>query len=307
MESIMAYRKSARKFSKLLWSFFRAMLFIGLGFVLLYPIIYMLSVAFRPVEQMSDPSVIWISKSFTLNNFKEVFQVMDMPRTFFNSVIISIVSAMLQVMSCTLTGYALARFKLKESGIVFFIVLFSIIVPMQTLTVPTYLTFKNFSFFGLFPVNLLNTMGVYFLPAALGMGLKSGLFIFVLRQSFKGLPTELEEAAKLDGCGVFGTFIRIMIPLSVTTMLTIFIFSVVWHWNDYYYGTMYMSGIKTLATSLANLQMSLKSIGIEIFDPFELVTRLQSGSFVLIVPVLTLYIFIQKKFVEGVERTGITG
>ena len=300
-------RKKIKKISASLWSFFRAMLFIGLGFVLLYPILYMLSIAFRPVEQMSDPSVIWIPKSLTLQNFREVSEVMDMPGTFFNSVIIAVGAAVLQVASTALTGYALARFRLKECKILFFIVLFSIIVPAQTLAVPTYLIFKNFSFFGLFKINLLNTMGVYLVPAALGMGIKSGLFIFVFRQFFKGLPTELEEAAKLDGCGVFGTFTRIMLPLSTTSMLTIFIFSVVWHWNDYYYGTMYMSDVKTIATSLATLKMSLKSIGVEIFDPYELVTRLQSGCFILIVPVLILYIFVQKKFIEGVERTGITG
>ena len=118
---------------------------------------------------------------------------------------------------------------------------------------------------------------------------------------------ELDEAARIDGCGAFGTFVRIMVPLSRPSYLTVFLFSLVWHWNEYYTSTMYMGAIPTMATALASLKMSLKAQDVQIFDPFELVTRLQSGCFLMIMPLLIMYIFLQRFFIEGVERSGITG
>ncbi len=205
-----------------------------------------------------------------------------------------------------------------RNTLLFAIVIFSIIVPMQTLILPTYAGFKNFDIFGILGlvntvsgvdlrVNLLDTLWVYILPSLFGMGIRGGLFVFIFRQAFRGMPKELEEAAAIDGCARFKTFYRIMVPMSGSTYLTVFLFSFVWHWNEYFYSTMYMGSVKTLATGLATLSLSLKAVGVQIFDPFELTTRLQAGCFIMIVPLLVMYIFLQKYFVEGVERTGITG
>ena len=310
--------RAVKKGTAILWAFFRTMLFIGLGFVLLYPLIYMVSIAFRPVSDLSDPSVIWIPKSLTLENFPAVLSAMNFPKSFFITLLIAGVCPVLQMISCSLAGYGLARFRLPERNVLFAMVIFTIIVPIQTMNIPMYVQFKSFDFAGILKLagsiagkelrpNLLDTLGVYFLPSMLGMGIKSGLFIFVFRQFFRGLPVELEEAALIDGCGVFRTFTKVMLPISGPSYLTVFLFSFVWHWNEYYYSIIYMSGIRTLATGLATLNLSLKSEGVQIFDPFELVTRLQSGCFVMIVPLLLLYIFMQRYFIEGVERTGITG
>ena len=301
-----------------LWSFFRAMLFVGLGFVLLYPVLYMISVAFRPVSELSAPDIVWVPKTLTLSNFRDVFKVMEVKTTLFTTVFISLGSALLQIASCSLAGYGLARFDFKERKLLFAVVVFTVIVPMQTLTLPTYANFRQFDVLGIgfllekitgqsIRPNLLGNMLVYFLPSAFGMGLKSGLFIFIFRQFFKSLPMELEEAALIDGCGAFKTFLKIMVPGAGGAFLTVFLFSLVWHWNEYYYSVMYMGNVKTLATALASLRLSLRSIGVEIFDPMALVTRLQSGCFIMICPLLILYIVLQKYFVEGVARSGITG
>lgn len=313
-------RRHARltRAGKRAWSVFRCLLFIGLGFVLLYPILYMVSVAFRPVEELNDPSVIWIPKTLTLANFPAVMEAMGMPRTLLMTILIAFGSPLMQMVACSLAGYGLARFRFPERGLWFGVVIFTILVPLQTLAIPSYINFKYFDCFGLFGLihtlggpdlrmNLLNTVWVYFLPSLLGMGLKSGLFVFVFRQFFRGLPTELEEAARIDGCGAFQTFARIMVPISGACYLTVFLFSLVWHWNEYYYSNLYMGGLPTMATSLASLKMSLKAQGVQIFDPFELVTRLQSGCLLMVTPLLLIYIFLQRYFIEGVERTGITG
>ena len=311
-------RHITKRAGRILWSAFRLFLFVGLGFVLMYPLLYMISVAFRPVVELSDPSVIWIPKTLTLENFYPVLKAMDFPRSFLVTLFLALVCPLFQMASCSLAGYGLARFRLPERGLLFVIVLLTIIVPIQTLNIPMYIQFKQFDILGVLKLggmitgselrpNLLDSIWVYLLPSLLGMGLKSGLFIFVFRQFFKGLPVELEEAALIDGCGVFRTFLRVMLPISGPSFLTVFLFSFVWHWNEYYYSVMYMSGIQTLATGLASLNQSLKIEGVQIFDPFELVTRLQSGCFIMIVPLLIVYLIMQRYFIEGVERTGITG
>ena len=292
-------RKHQTKLLRFVWSFFRALLFIGIGFVLLYPILYMVSIAFRPTAEITDPGIIWIPKTFTLENFPTVAKVMQFPGSLYNTLYVSIVSAVLQLVSCSMAGYGLARFKFKENKLLFGIVIFSIIVPMQTITIPTFLQFKD--------LGILNTEWVFFLPSMLGMGLKSGLYVFVFRQAFKGLPGELEQAALIDGCGPYQTFLRVIIPNSGGVYLTIFLFSFVWHWNDYYYSFSYMATKRTMATALATLRTSLQSAGVEVYDPFELVTRLQVGCLLMIVPLLLIYIVLQRYFVQGVERSGITG
>lgn len=306
------------KVARFMWSVFRTMIFIGLGFILLYPVIYMLSIAFRPVEEVMDPGIVWIPKHLTLDNFKTTVKVMDYPVALFNTVTIGVFSAMMQVVSCAVAGYGFARFKFKERNMLFALVLFTILVPPQTITIPTYLQYKNFDVLGILgfigrltgngiALNLLDSRLAFYLPSLLGMGIRSGLYIYVYRQFFRGMPKELEDAALIDGCGAFKTFTRVMLPNAKAVILTVFLFSIVWHWNDYYHAAMYLSSKLTIATSLANLRQSLKTQGINIYDPFMLVTRMQMGSLLTILPLLILYTFTQKHFTESIERSGIVG
>jgi multiple sugar transport system permease protein len=179
--------------------------------------------------------------------------------------------------------------------------------------------FKNFDFFGInwligkitggpTSMNILNTRFVFYVPSLLGMGLKSGLFIYVYNQFFRGLPKELEDSALIDGCGAFRTFTSIMMPNAKPVLLTVLLFSIVWHWNDFFYSSMYLDQQPTVATALAGLSQSLGKIrGLNIYDPYELVTRMQAGSLIAILPLLLMYIFLQKYFTESIERTGIVG
>lgn len=300
------------------WSIFRTLLFIGLGFILLYPVIYMLSIAFRPVSEVMDPGIVWIPRHLTTENLATTFKVMNYPEALLNTVSIGVLSALLQLASCAVAGYGFARFQFRERKLLFAMVLFTILVPPQTITIPTYLQFRNFDVFGILgligslsghdlTLNLLDTRFSFYLPSMLGMGIRSGLYIYIYRQFFRGMPAELEDAAMIDGCGPFATFTRVMLPNAKAVILTVFLFSVVWHWNDYYYAAMYLGSKLTIATSLANLRQSLKTQGINIYDPFMLVTRMQMGSLLSIFPLLVLYSFTQKHFTESIERSGIVG
>lgn len=300
------------------WVIFRFFLLIGISFILLYPVIYMLSMSFRVPADVTDPSVVWIPKHFVLQNFKDVIKVMKYPEGLMNTAVVSVVSAVLQVISCSLTGYGFARFQFKERNVLFVIVIMTLIIPPQILSIPLYAQFKEFDIFGILGllsnltglelrINLLNKFWVFYLPSLFGQGIRAGLYILVFRQFFKGMPAELEEAALIDGCGSFKTYLKIMVPLTRGAMLTVFLFSMVWHWNDYFYSFMFVSSKRMLSTTLATLRNSLVQIGVDAFDPFMATTYVQAGCLLTILPLLIIYIFTQRYFTESIERTGIVG
>ena len=199
----------------------RAIFLISMCFVILYPILYMISMAFRTAEDIYDPTVIWIPKTFTTENFKEVFEMMDYFPKLLKTVEISVIATILNVMICAFAGYGFARFRFKGKGLLFGFVLFTIIVPPQSISIPMYIGYKNFDFLGIgtligyitgtpLTANLLNTDMVFYVPALLGAGIKSGLFIYIFRQFFRNLPKELEDAACIDGCSIPRTYFNII-------------------------------------------------------------------------------------------------
>ncbi len=308
------------------WPIFRFLILFGLGFVIMYPLLFMLSTAFRPNAQMSDPSIVWLPKSFTLDNLKQTAQVMKydvwnwaspLDNTIVNTIVLNVVSSVLQVVTCSITGYGFARFKFKGRNLFFAIVILMIIVPPQITTIPLYLQFAYFKLFGIIPLyggdgkplSIINSGLTMYLPAMFANGIKAGLFIYIFRQFFRGLPKELEDAAYLDGCGPFETYIKIMVPNAKTSFLTVFLFSIVWYWNDFYVSSSFFTESHTVALMLKNLDANLQQ---QLFDGQSVSVRqiivwLESGCLLSITPLLIMYIFLQKYFVEGVERSGLTG
>lgn len=329
-----AYLRRKAILSKV-WPFFRFLILFGLCFVILYPLIYMFSTAFRPNVQMTDPSVIWLPKSLTMSNMIDVWDAMDFGPTLLNTLKLNIVCSLLSVVVCALTGYGLARFNFKGKGICFAVVIMQIIVPPQITVIPLYLQWAFFKGFGLIELaakmgattflgmriqtmtdgsgdlyaSMINNPIVMYAPALFVNGIKSGLFIFIFRQFFRGLPIELEDAAYLDGCGPFKTFIRIMVPNAASSFLTVFLFAIVWYWNDYYVSSTFFTQNHTVALQLRKLSDTLDQT---IFSGNQVGTRkkivwLESGCLLSIAPILVMYIFLQKYFTEGLARSGLTG
>lgn len=316
------------------WPIFRFFILFGLCFVILYPLIYMLSTAFRPSAQMTDPSVIWLPKSFTLSNIKDVWEIMDFGPTLLNTVLLNLVCSLLSVVVCAVTGYGFARFNFKGKGILFAIVIMQIIVPPQITVIPLYLQWAFFKCAGLVKlvaatgaktflgiaikwsddrtqtyISLIDHSIVMYAPAIFANGIKSGLYILIFRQFFKGLPKELEDAAYLDGCGPFKTFIRIMVPNAASSFLTVFLFAIVWYWNDYYVSSTFFINNHTVALALQKLSSTLDA---QLFNNAQVGTRkkivwLESGCLLTIAPILIMYCFLQKHFTEGLERSGLVG
>lgn len=312
--------KLSNKIAKIAYSVFRILLLFGLSVIVLYPLMYSVSVAFRSAQDLYDPLVIYIPKHFTFDNIIESIKYLKYWSALLNSSILCLLCSFLQVISCSLVGYGLARYNFKGKGLVFTLVLVLIIVPPQTISVPNYVNFRYFdpvglgAFVSLFTgkpswLNLIDTNWSFFIPATFAMGIRSGLFIFIFRQFFRGMPKDLEEAAYIDGSGQFKTFLRIMVPNAGGAYLTVTLFSIVWYWNDYINTSSFLANANTVSYNLYKLTGSLnyimkyekglnQSLGI---------VFLQSGVLLTILPMLIMYIILQKYFTESIERTGIVG
>ncbi len=290
------------------WPFFRTLILIGLSFVILYPLIYMVSCTFRERGDMNDPTVMWIPRHYTLDVLKETVQAMDFWNTLKNTLILNIGCSLVQVISCAITGYGFARFSFKGKKLLFGIVIMMILVPPQVVSLPLY---SQFRFFGIgdLTVNLIDSMATMYLPALTANGIRAGLMILIFRQFFRGLPRELEDAAYIDGCGPLRTFIQVMAPNAASAFLTVFLFSVVWYWNDYYVSSTFFTNTRTIALMLQNLDTELK---VRLFNsatadvsPREQIVWKEAGCLISITPILIMYVCLQKYFTEGIERSGI--
>lgn len=307
---------------KIMWSVCRFLLIFALSFVILYPVIQTISKTFMPMEQYSDLSVVWIPKSLTLENLKNAVEAMDFYRSLAMTLILCVSASALQLVSCSLAGYGFARFKFPLREPLFLLVILTIIIPSQIIFLPTFMEYRFFDFFGIsriialftgenyveYTFNLVNTMATFWIPSALGVGLRSGLFIYIFRQAFRNIPTALEEAAQIDGCGQWGTFLRVMLPNVKTSAITVFLFSMVWHWNEYTLTRTFFPGKNAplavkLKTAIEALQSSNDTRG-----DMALQMGVSYASVLLfLLPVTLLYVFAQRYFVEGIETTGITG
>lgn len=298
---------------------FRMVLLIGIAYVILLPLIHRLSSAFMSLEDLYDQSVRWIPRTPTLRNFKLMWEHMEYVQSFARSFFLATMTSVLQLVTCAMVGYGLARFKFPGSNVIFGLAVFTLVIPPQLIMVPAYLNFRFFDFLGLLksqPLNLIGTYWPFILMGLTGTGFRCGLYIFIMRQFFKGMPRELEEAAYIDGAGVFTTFWRVMIPGAIPGLITTFLFSFVWQWNDYLYVTTFMAGRSFLPQALEgaatkvhraiNEADALASTSGFLDDHFYSLIN-NAGMILVIVPLLILYIFLQRYFVESVERTGIVG
>ncbi len=312
-----AAKKRSKRAGRIVFSVFRGVFLFSLCLVLLYPLLIMLSISLRVPIEIFDPTVVWIPKSFTLDAFKLAWQYLDFPTMFFNTFIISVVGTACQLVACVLAGYGFARFQFPFKKLLFGILLLTIIVPTQITSIPTMLYYVDFDFFGLGQIAriftgepatmaLTNTFWAYFLPALTGAGIRSGLFIFIFIQFFRGLPSELSDAAYIDGCGRFRSFLQIMLPLSGAAILTVTLFSLVWYWNDDLISALHFDGLRTVSIVLQNIKNELNAASTN-RDELAMIPQIQAAALISLTPLLALYIVLQKYFTESIERTGIVG
>lgn len=294
---------------------FRWALIIGLLYLFLFPILYMLITAFQSVNSASDPTVVWLPKQLSLDGFRGAIKYLDYWKSAAETLIITVFSTVSMLISCSMAGYGLARYKFPGQKISLALAILIIVVPPQLLFPSTYVMYRFFDFSGILSIfgvsfNLLNTPWTFILPSFFAVGLRGGLFIYLFCQFFKGQPKELEESARIDGCGHFRTFVQIMAPLARPAFVTVLLFSMVWHWSEYYSAsTYYNQELKPLVVMLTRLATVLQESGILASGEsvFSVRMYLQAGATLTVMPPLLVYIFAQKQFVESIERTGLVG
>lgn len=298
-----------------IWSVFRLILLIGITYVILSPLLSKLSLLFMDSKDLGDLTVKWIPKHFTLNNIKTVSYILDYGKCVLKSVLICGLISILQVASCTMTAYCFARFKFRGSRLLFALVIGTLVIPPQTYVVTLYTQFQRFDILGIIKLirgeslNVLDSAWPFILLAATGTGIRAGLYIFVTRQIFRGMPKELEEAAKVDGAGVYSTFFRIMLPNVVSTVVLCFILSFVWQWNDTFYSSLYAPRLGLIAQEISNLPVLITSyLGSWNLISDSYTNLLMSVGYMMgMLPLLILFIIGQRFFIQGIERTGLVG
>jgi len=298
----------------------RYLFFISLSYVLLYPFLYIIVNSVKSFSDAYDATVTWAPKSIYFGNILSAFKVFDIKSTALNSFVYEIISAVLQFCSCAVAAYGLARFNFRGKRIMMGLLIVNILVPAMMIITPSYVNYSHMDFLGVLGLvskltghdlrpNLVGTPLVFYLPSLLGVGLKGGLFIYIFNQFFKGLPKELEEAAWIDGAGSWKTFLRIIIPSSGPPIITVSLFSIIWHWNDLFFAQMYMNE-PTLAVALNNFNANTttEALGLDMQMSSMLdVPILLSGCLLFIFPMIVFYLIMQKRFMASIATVGIVG
>ena len=311
------FKRKVKGLKSVLYSIFRLIILLAVSYIIIYPLLYMLSSALKTASAFQDPGVLWIPKVLTSANFKNAIEAMNFKNALFSTLRLEVVSAVIETAACAVMAYGLARFNFPGKKLITVMLVFLIVVPSQMLVIPMTVNFSQLDFFGILKAlgtvtgkelrpNILDTSWCFYLPSLFSVGLRSGILIYIYHQFFLGLPKELEEAAWIDGSAPPRTFLCIALPSSTVAVITVFVLSLVWHWNDYYLAVMYTSENFPLAVSLASLPQKLSLLGIWPGNILN-TTGVMAGCVMFVTPILLFYLILQRKFIKSIDRVGITG
>lgn len=293
-----------------LWSVVRFVLIVGVAFILVYPLLIKFSASLRSYSDSLDPMVFYVPRSPTLANFRIAFTALDYPKTVLNSILFCASLSLLQTASCTMAAYSFSRFRYAGRNLLFALSVITLVIPPQVMLLPLYIKFRYFNPAALFQMggiftglNLIDTPAPFILLSLGCMGFKNGLYIYMLRQYFINVPNELEEAANIDGCGTLRIFYKIMLPGAVPMLVSVFLFAFVWQWNDYYYTAMLAPGLPLLTTRIFTSAESILGSGADYWQSITASPKI----LLMMAPLILLYIFTQRFFVESIEKSGIVG
>lgn len=310
--------KSRKTVLSVLVSIFRLIFLVSIGYIILFPIFSATSAALKTETARFDVTLYWLPREITFEHFLNAFKVLNLPTTLIKTFFVNILSAIIEVATCAITAYGFARFKFKLNKPLQGLLILSILIPMQFYIVSIVVNYKHLDFIGLLGLfknltgfdlrlNILNTNFTFYLPSLFGVGLRSGILIYIYIQFFIGLPKELEEAAWIDGAGPLKTFASIAIPSSMVVILVVTVFSVIWHYNDYYLSIMFFNSNYPLAVQLSNIQALLSGSEFLSLSTAAKNSIIMASCLVFIVPMLVFYLCVQNKFVQSIDRIGITG
>ena len=305
-----------RRVGEIAVSVIRALLMFGLCFMIIQPMLTRFGTSLMKEKDLYDSTIILLPRHVTLDNYRIVAELTDFPNSMINTLWVSILVSICQVIACTIVGYGFGRFEFPLKKFWFACVIAIIIIPPQIISSSLYTTFARFDLFGLITlikgetINLRSSIWPYIMMSLTCMGLKNGLYIFMLRQYFKNVPDSLEEAAYVDGCGTFHTFMRIMLPDAVPTIASCFLFSFVWQWTDLFYSRNFLSGFSLYSVQLSTIGSRMARYfatdpnNPPTVDNGRSLQLISIGVLICCIPLIILYCFTQRTFVESLAMTG---
>lgn len=273
-------------------------LLIELAFVLLYPMLYMVVNSFKDQADLLDINARWILISGVhFDNYADAMKELNYEQSLKTSILITLLATAGHVISCSWIAYALSRFRFRGKKLVMFGIILTILIPMQILQIPLYIQYARMGWIG--------TILPIVVPCWFGGGLRGGLFILIYYQFFKSTPKVYEEAAKLEGCGHFFIYSRILMPITRRATVVVTTLSVLWHWLDVFECLAYLNGetktvIQKLAMFPAYMYENITAGGTHI----SLAQFAACG--LAILPIVVFLLIIQKRFIESAEDSGIT-
>ncbi|XMB72209.1 carbohydrate ABC transporter permease [Mycoplasmatota bacterium WC30] len=277
-------------------------LLISLGYIYLYPVLYMVTNSFMTVEDIINVSVKWIPSAFNIDNYRIVWEDIGYLDALKDAAILSILPALSATVSSAIIGFGFARYNFPLKRLLFVLMIMTFIIPPQITMLPT---FRMFSDYG-----LLGSIKAFIYPAILGQGLNGAIFILIFYQFFKMIPKSLEESAQLDGASNFKIFTKIALPLALPSIIIVFLFSLVWYYNETYLSGLFLRGsdLMTLPLRINQFIDSFTSVYPEGSRARELMQAVKlAGNVLTLLPLLIIYFIFQRHFVESIDRTGITG
>ncbi|MBR3843953.1 MAG: carbohydrate ABC transporter permease [Clostridia bacterium] len=287
---------------------------IGIVFLILFPFIEKICTMLLAYEDLADSTVRYVPKTWSLNTLVRTMGIMKYWQTLGTTTLLCILTSGLQTLSCTLVAYGFARFKFPGRGILFAGVLMILLIPPQVIMTSLYMKFTFFNFLGIpkliagTTIDITEGMWPFVLLSATAIAFKNSLYIYMLRQFFRGLPTEIEEAGMIDGSGHFGVFFRLMLPNAVPMMVTIILFSFSWQWTDNYYSALFLQRSKLISVlSLKLNELQTYGQGQEYYTGNFRQAMIGTGVLLVIAPLVIIYLFGQKFFVQGISQSGIVG
>ena len=320
-ERLMKKLSTSNTWIRAIVNVFRFLLMLGVSYVILFPFFSKIAGSFMSKNDVVDATVSLIPREPTL----EIYQYLILDNRYFeaflNTLLLSLACALIQTFVACLVGYGLSKFKFKGNGLVMIIVVVTMIIPHSTLDLAMLRHFTTFdlghimslggegiltSIFG--KVELTNTFWPFLILSMTGLAFKNGLYIYLMRQFFKGVPDELEESAYVDGSGTFRTFIQIILPLSIPMMITIFLFAFSWQWTDQFYTGLFFIGDTApwmMPDLISEIPEHLKTeyAGKSLY--YNVVQN--TAGIMIIAPLVVMYLFCQKYLVQGIERSGLVG
>lgn len=258
----------------------------GIAISMLYPFIAMVNLSFADENAIFNQTSKLFYGNLTLENYKNVFTQIPLSRYFLNSLIVASITTVGQVIFAALAGYAFARLKFKFKNALFLIILITMLVPPQVNIIPLFFLMRE--------MHLINSYSALILP-----GLFGGFGIFLMRQYFLGLPKDLEESAKIDGCNLFETFFKIALPLALPTVATLALFTFVTTWNSFMWPLIVTNteSMRTLPVGLAIFKGSFREI--------TLWGELLACSVICTIPVIGVFLIGKKYFINDIMQGGV--